>query len=60
MKLLQHQPGDGPLPRYGDETGQTMVEYGLVLMAVALAALGAYQAFGTGVVGLVNSVTAVW
>ena len=60
MRLRQHQRDDRRLPRYVDEAGQTMVEYGLVLMALALAALGAYQAFGAGLVGLVNNVTAVW
>lgn len=60
MKIQRHQIRDSRLPPYEDEVGQTMVEYGLVLVAVALATLGAYQAFGAGVASLVNNVTAVW
>ena len=39
------------------EEGQTMVEYGFVLVAVALVAITAYQAFGGRVSDLVNTVT---
>ena len=38
------------------EDGQTMVEYGLVLVAVAIAALVAYKALGTRVGGFVNNI----
>jgi Flp pilus assembly pilin Flp len=38
------------------EEGQTMVEYGLVLVAVALVALVAYNALGTRVSTFVDSI----
>lgn len=60
MTVQQHQAKDGRLPQSWEEAGQTMVEYGLVLMTVALIALGGYQVFGAGVADLVNNVTAVW
>ena len=34
-----------------------MVEYGLVLVSVALTALAAYQAFGSRVSGLVSTIS---
>ena len=39
------------------EEGQTMVEYGLVLVAVALVALVAYNALGNRVSTFVNTIT---
>jgi len=39
------------------EDGQTMVEYGLVLVAVALVALVAYNALGARVSTFVNTIT---
>jgi len=39
------------------EEGQTMVEYGLVLVAVALVALVAYNALGTRVSTFVDTIT---
>ncbi len=39
------------------EEGQTMVEYGLVLVAVALVALVAYEALGTRVSAFVDTIT---
>jgi Flp pilus assembly pilin Flp len=39
------------------EEGQTMVEYGLVLVAVALVALVAYNALGARVSTFVNTIT---
>lgn len=60
MKIQQHRIQDRQLPPCGDESGQTMVEYGFVVLAVALAVIGAYQAFGAGVGSLVTNVTAVW
>lgn len=39
------------------EEGQIMVEYGLVLVAVALVALVAYEALGARVSTFVNSIT---
>jgi Flp pilus assembly pilin Flp len=47
---------DEQISRCERELGQTMVEYGFVLVAVALAALVAYQAFGDRVSALVNTV----
>lgn len=41
----------------GREEGQTMVEYGLVLVAVALAALLAYQALGTRLTNFITNIT---
>ena len=38
------------------EEGQTMVEYGLVLVAVALVALVAYNALGTRVSTFIDSI----
>ncbi len=38
------------------DEGQTMVEYGFVLVAVALVAIGAFQLFGGRVSALVNTV----
>ena len=38
------------------EEGQTMVEYGLVLVAVALLALVAYNALGTRVAAFVDTI----
>lgn len=39
------------------DEGQTMVEYGLVLVAVALVALVAYTALGSRVSSFVNTIT---
>ena len=39
------------------EEGQTMVEYGLVLVAVALVALVAYNALGTRVSTFIDTIT---
>ena len=39
------------------DEGQTMVEYGLVLVAVALVALVAYEALGAGVTTFINGIT---
>jgi len=39
------------------EEGQTMVEYGLVLVAVALVALVAYSALGARVSTFVNTIS---
>jgi Flp pilus assembly pilin Flp len=39
------------------EDGQTMVEYGLVLVAVAIAALVAYKALGGRVSTFINNIT---
>jgi len=39
------------------DEGQTMVEYGLVLVAVALVALVAYNALGARVSTFVNGIT---
>lgn len=39
------------------EEGQTMVEYGLVLVAVALAALAAYSALGSRLVSFITNIT---
>jgi Flp pilus assembly pilin Flp len=54
----QHRRGaaDEQISRCESEAGQTMVEYGFVVVAVALAALAAYQAFGDRVSALVNTV----
>lgn len=38
------------------EEGQTMVEYGLVLVAVALVALVAYNALGTRVSSFIDTI----
>jgi Flp pilus assembly pilin Flp len=38
------------------EEGQTMVEYGLVLVAVALVALVAYNALGSRVSSFINTI----
>ncbi len=38
------------------EEGQTMVEYGLVLVAVALVALVAYNALGTRVSAFIDTI----
>jgi len=47
---------DARFPRWEMDPGQTMVEYGLVLVAIALAAISAYQVFGGKVSALVNTV----
>jgi|APSaa5957512535_1039671.scaffolds.fasta_scaffold232183_1 Flp pilus assembly pilin Flp len=39
------------------EDGQTMVEYGLVLVAVAIAALAAYSFLGDNLTTLINSIS---
>jgi pilus assembly protein Flp/PilA len=39
-----------------DESGQTMAEYGLILAVVAIVALVAYQALGTSIATLINTV----
>ena len=39
------------------EDGQTMVEYGLVLVSVAIAALVAYKALGTRVTSFLGTIT---
>ena len=44
------------LPRWEDDDGQTMVEYGFVVMAVALLAIAAFQAFGGRVSAMVNTI----
>ncbi len=46
------------LPRWENDDGQTMVEYGFVMVAVALVAIAAYQAFGGRVGAMINTV--VW
>lgn len=48
---------DARFPRWEREAGQTMVEYGFVLVAIALVAITAYQAFGGRVSDLVNTVS---
>ena len=40
------------------EDGQTMVEYGLVLVAVALAAFAAYGLLGNALVTFIGNITA--
>lgn len=57
MNEHRHCHSDQRLPAYGDEAGQTMVEYGFVLIAVALAVTVGYQLFGGRVSDLVNTVT---
>jgi Flp pilus assembly pilin Flp len=47
---------DARFSRWEREEGQTMVEYGFVLVAVALVAIAAYTAFGGRVADLVNTV----
>ena len=47
---------DARFPRWEHESGQTMVEYGFVLVAVALVAIVAFQAFGGRVSAMVNTV----
>ncbi len=42
-----------------DETGQTLVEYALILALVALALVGTLQAFGGGVTGLYGTIQVV-
>jgi Flp pilus assembly pilin Flp len=44
------------LPHWEAESGQTMVEYGFVVMAVALIAIAAFQAFGGRVSAMVNTI----
>lgn len=48
---------DPRFTRWEREDGQTMVEYGFVLVTVALLALAAFQLFGGRVSDLVNTVT---
>ncbi len=38
--------------------GQTMTEYALIMAAIAVVAMVAYNALGGAVVGIVNAVTA--
>lgn len=54
--LMADRDPDARFPRWEREDGQTMVEYGFVLVAVALVAIGAFQAFGGRVSDLVNTV----
>lgn len=54
--LMADREPDTRFPRWEREDGQTMVEYGFVLVAVALVAIGAFQAFGGRVSDLVNTV----
>lgn len=51
-----NQDTDSRLSRLDHDSGQTMVEYGFVLVAVALVAIAAFQAFGGRVSDLVNTV----
>ena len=57
MNIERHDGEHELLPQCDGEAGQTMVEYGFVVVAVALAALTAYQLFGGRVNDLVNTVT---
>ncbi len=57
MSVQASIASDERLPRYEGELGQTMVEYGMVLVAIALTAVAAFQAFGGRVGDLVNTVT---
>ena len=50
------RPADTRFSRWQAECGQTMVEYGFVLVAIAVAAIAAYQVFGGRVSDLVNTV----
>jgi Flp pilus assembly pilin Flp len=50
------RPADARFSRWQAESGQTMVEYGFVLIAIAVAALTAFQVFGGRVSDLVNTV----
>lgn len=47
---------DSRLSRLDHDAGQTMVEYGFVLVAVALVAIAAFQAFGGRVSALVDTI----
>ncbi|MCX7970607.1 MAG: Flp family type IVb pilin [Negativicutes bacterium] len=38
--------------------GQGMVEYGLIVATIAVAAVVAFQAMGSGLVGVLESITA--
>lgn len=56
--VVEELDGDPRFSRWEQERGQTMVEYGFLLVAVALVAIAAYQAFGTRVAAMVDTV--VW
>jgi Flp pilus assembly pilin Flp len=44
----------------GSARGQTMTEYVLIMSAVAVAVFAAYQAVGTTILGLVNTVDSLF
>jgi Flp pilus assembly pilin Flp len=44
--------------RHTDESGQTLVEYTLILMFVALVTIGAVETLGTTIVGFLSDAAA--
>ena len=56
-RLLQR--ADALWARTRSEDGQAMVEYALLIALIALAGIGAVQAFGLGVSGLYSKIDAV-
>jgi Flp pilus assembly pilin Flp len=39
-----------------DEKGQTVIEYGLIALLVAVATIGSYRALGSGVQGALDTI----
>ena len=54
--VIDDRDADSRFSRWEPDGGQTMVEYGFVLVAVALVAIVAFQAFGARVSALVDTV----
>jgi Flp pilus assembly pilin Flp len=55
--VVEDSGGRTRFSRLERDDGQTMVEYGFVLVTIALVAITAYQLFGGRVSDLVNTVT---
>lgn len=45
---------------FSDESGQSLLEYSILLNFIAIVVFGALQAFGLGVLNIYNGILATW
>ena len=55
IELIPKAMGIVPVLEVKDEQGQTLVEYGLIIALIAIAALAALSFLGGGITGLFSS-----